>query len=732
VKPINPNIPRVLASSDDASLGMKLRWYDLSFKGDNHHLEQPFRESFSKNSIGHTRLGIAFGTILISMFGMLDVMMVTENLAEILFIRYGILCPLAIASLAITYSNWFLRNMQVMMTGIVVFSGVNLIAIHAFTPEPTSFTYFAGAMLVIFFGYAFLRIRFFHATIAGWSIVMIYQTTAVWIDPTPFGILLNNQFFYIGANAIGMFTAYSTEYYARRDFFLVDVLSGKNSEIAAARDELEERVIERTKEAMAGLKSKSDFLANMSHEIRTPMNGVLGMLDLLRNTQLQNEQVSFVDTAYNSAEGLLGIIDGVLDLSKIEAGKMELNLTPTSPAKVIEETCTLLIHQSRDKKLHLIPILDPQAFVSYRLDATRFRQVLLNLLGNALKFTSRGSVTISCELCGSESQPILRIAVTDTGIGISEDKLNSLFDAFTQAENSTSRRFGGTGLGLAISRQLINLMKGEISVSSKPNKGSCFTVTLPVQPADGKTDFLQRPQLQAQSLRVHVHIELLSLSESIALLLQTLGCQVVDVNQAEVVVTNDPDFSSVSARTILITDHLTGQVQADFSATLVQPVLLDNLSAALALKPAVTEDTAKANQRTRFTGSRVLLVEDNEINQKVASTMLALFGVDYHVASGGAEALEAIDDTSYDLILMDCQMPGMDGFETTRVIRDDEQERHIEPSIIVALTANAMEGDRQRCLDSGMDDYLAKPINMSSIEQVLQRWLAAPAGTNPN
>ena len=546
-----------------------------------------------------------------------------------------------------------------------------------------------------------------------------------------------------------------------------DQITRLNIQIQYARLETSEKnLAESLVVAKTANQSKSEFLANMSHEIRTPMNGVIGMTNLLLDTPLNEEQHNLAKTVKNSAESLLSIINDILDFSKVEAGQLELEYLDFDMSFLLNEFGSTIALRAHEKGVELIcpaNIMQNQWFCA---DPGRVRQILNNLVGNAIKFTEQGEIAVHCTVQQqTESHTQLLFEVTDTGIGLSAEQQDRLFERFSQADGSTTRKYGGTGLGLSISKQLVELMGGEIGVRSTIGKGSTFWFTLDLANAKAQEPLPSMASLSGQNILVVddnlTHRTLLaqiltkwqvehSLAESGEEALKSLTAAAAEGHPYSIAILDMrmPEMDGYELGTVIKNNNslsdthlvmLTSSAQrgntekfkkAGFDGYLNKPIDQSVLYNSLLKVAGISTNkqqivTAISSELPQYT-ARILVVEDNITNQMVAQGTLKKFGIQTDLAANGKEALHALENLPYDLVFMDCQMPVMDGYEATHCIRDPQSKVLDKTIPIIAMTANAMQGDKEKCLAVGMNDFISKPVSQNNLKKILQSWLLKP------
>ncbi len=587
--------------------------------------ESEFLSKYFRDSLIQFRVSFVLLAALYGVFGLLDTMVVPMYQEVFFLVRYTVVVPFLCIVLALSFFTFFKGVWQLLVFISFVLGGAGIGLMLVLVPD--NYAYYGGMMLVFTAGYFFIKLRFLMATIGGWLILILYNIGAVFYSDTSPLIIVNNNFFFISANLIGMFAAYYIEYFARRDFFLNKQLDSRKAEVEEANRTLERKVKDRTSQlneakerAEQSDKLKSAFLANMSHEIRTPMNGILGFSQLLLETDDREELTEFIEVINKNGNHLLALINDIIDISKVEAGMLSLSANEFSVNELLDEVNELLLKDNhvsgRRFDLRSKYALDKGQDIIVS-DRTRLKQVLINLVGNACKFTYKGYVEVGYAV----HEEFLVFYVKDTGVGLDYDQQQYIFERFMQATIDHRPKHEGTGLGLAISKAFVNLFGGEIWVESEPAGGSVFCFTLPLR-KDGRS---------------------------------------------------------------IIKRHQKNNIPMEFN----------------------------------WKDKVILVAEDVTTNFLLIKTALKRTGVTLVWAKNGKEAVEECKkDQQIDLVLMDVRMPVMSGFEATPLIRKMRPELPV-----IAQTSYAMDGDREKSIESGCTDYIAKPFNIKEFIELIAQYL---------
>ncbi|MDA3943129.1 MAG: response regulator [Bacteroidetes bacterium] len=635
---------------------MKYNKITLSFAEKEERL---FREAYFFESIIQFRIAFLLLIVLYAVFGYLDKLIVPQHANFFHIIRFLIVIPTLSIVFILSFTAIFRKIWQVLLLISFIIGGVGIGIMTMVAPE--NYAYYGGLMLVFSAGYFFIKLRFFFATIAGWTVLLVFNIGAIFFSQMSGFLIINNNFFFISINLIGMFAAYNIEHYARRNFSLNRRLEREKLHVLEVNRSLEKKVEERTRELLKAKEQaeendrlKSAFLANMSHEIRTPMNGILGFAELLKEPGLAgDEQQKYIRIIEKSGARMLNIINQIVDISKIEVGLMELDIQPTNVNEQIEYIYTFFKPEAAAKgvKLSFKNAL-PAKEATIKTDREKVYAILTNLVKNAIKYTKAGSIElgyVSTGLSASESPsdstnqiqskvgersrtPELEFYVKDTGIGIPAERHEAIFERFIQADIEDSMAFQGAGLGLAITKAYVEMLGGKIRVESNPVGKSGGN--LPADKAGGSTFYFTLPY------------------------------------------NTEPAAEAIERQ----------------------------------LEPSAQNETvSKLN---------ILIVEDDETSEMLLDSYIKIFGREILKARTGVEAVEACrNNPDIDLILMDILMPGMGGYEATAQIREFNKE-----VIIIAQTAYGMSGDREKAIESGCNDYIAKPIRKTQLHALIQKY----------
>ena len=585
--------------------------------------EQLFLKKYFSDSIFQFRAAFILLTILYGGFGFLDSRIIPEHAPTFLAIRFLFVIPILLIVFILSFTQWFHKVWQPLLLVCVIVGGFGISIMTMLAPE--TYTYYAGLMLVFSASYFFIKLRFFLATIAGWSILVLYNLGAIFFSHTPDDLLISNNFFFISANLIGMFAAYNIEYFARRNFFLSQKLDAERLLVIDVNKNLEVTVEERTKELLKAKEKaeesdrlKSAFLANMSHEIRTPMNGILGFAELLKEPGLSgDEQQNYIRIIQKSGVRMLNIINDIVDISKIEAGLMKLDIQESNVNEQIEYIYTFFKPDVESKGMNLLintPLPTKNAIL--KTDREKVYAILTNLVKNAIKYSNEGTIEVGYKIIDKT----LEFYVKDTGIGIPNNRLNAIFERFIQADIPDEWAQQGAGLGLSITKAYVEMLGGKIWVESKEGIGSTFYFTLPYNAASIKENIVRQ------------------------------------------------------------------------------------------FVPSEKIDQIKK--------LKILIAEDDQVSELLIADTLKTIGKEIIKVRTGVEAVESCKkNPDIDLVMMDIRMPEMGGYDATRKIREFNKE-----VVIIAQTAHGLYGDREKAIETGCNDYIAKPINKAELFLLIQKY----------
>jgi len=605
---------------DPTYASMNYNKITLAFSEVNEHL---FLKKYFSDSIFQFRVAFILVIILYGSFGYLDSQVIPEYATAFHAIRFLFVIPILSIVFLLSFTQLFQKVWQALLLISVVAGGFGISIMTMFAPE--NYTYYAGMMLVFSAGYFFIKLRFFLATIAGWSILLIYNIGAIYYTHTPDELLINNNFFFISANLIGMFAAYNIEYYTRRNFFLSQKLDSERLLVLDANKNLERTVEERTKELLKAKEQaeesdrlKSAFLANMSHEIRTPMNGILGFAELLKEPGLTGkEQQDYIRIIEKSGARMLNIINDIVDISKIEAGLMKLEIQESNVNEQIQDIYTFFKPEVEAKGMILsfnTPLPTKEAIL--KTDREKVYAILTNLVKNAIKYSNTGTIEIGY----SKRDGDLEFYVKDTGIGIPNDRHGAIFERFIQADIPDEWAQQGAGLGLSITKAYVEMLGGKIRVASQVGVGSTFYFTLPYN--------------------------------------------------------------------------------------------------AVPINEPVVQQIVSSDNNDLIRKLKILIAEDDKVSEMLIDKTLATLGKKIIKARTGVEAIEECKkNPDIDLVMMDIRMPDMGGYDATRQIRKFNKK-----VVIIAQTAHGLYGDREKAIEAGCNDYIAKPINKAELLLLIQKY----------